>query len=648
MPVIMGTAGHIDHGKTTLIKALTGIDCDRLSEEKKRGITIELGFAFLDLGAGGGGQAGPDAGQDDSRLGIVDVPGHEKFVKNMVAGATGVDFVMLVIAADEGIMPQTREHLEICQLLGVTTGLVALTKTDMVDEEWLEMVRDEVATWLEPTFLGGAPVVAVSSHTGQGLDELRDALRALMADFTPRRRSDLFRLPVDRVFTMKGHGTVVTGTMISGSLSVGDEVRLYPGDVRSKVRGLQSHGVTVQTAMAGRRTAVNLHGLEVDDIRRGEVLARPDTLFPADVWDIELTVLASARRPLKHRKEVHFHHGAREVLARIYLLDRDELKPGETAVCQARFTEPLAGVYGDRVVLRSFSPLRAFAGGRVIGPRGHKVKRFSPQVDALAALADESPETVAAAQLELAGPQGLTWSELLTMTNLESKALEKTLGVLGGQQKAILFDREARRYAGGQLTQDLSDGLLEWLAAFHRKDSMKPGVQRGELASSWGRGVPPKLFHFILERLTKKGDVVAEQELLRLKDHSVSLASDQEAVRAALHAAYREGGATPPNLKDVLEPLGLTARQAAPVLKLLQDQGELVRVKDDMYYHGPALNGIRDAIVGFFETHEEMSAPDFKDLTGLSRKYLIPVLEYFDKEKLTVRVGDVRHIRKRS
>ncbi|ADU62170.1 MAG: selenocysteine-specific translation elongation factor [Pseudodesulfovibrio sp.] len=640
MPVIMGTAGHIDHGKTTLIKALTGIDCDRLSEEKKRGITIELGFAFLDLGAGSAG--------DDGRLGIVDVPGHEKFVKNMVAGATGVDFVMLVIAADEGIMPQTREHLEICQLLGVTTGLVALTKADMVDADWLEMVRDEVTSWLEPTFLGGAPVVPVSSHTGQGLDDLKDALRTLIADFTPRRRSDLFRLPVDRVFTMKGHGTVVTGTMISGSISVGEEIRLYPGDTRSKVRGLQSHGVTVETAQAGRRTAVNLHGLEVDGIRRGDVLARPGTLFPSAVWDIELTVLESSRRPLKHRKEVHFHHGSREVLARVYLIDRDELKPGETAVCQVRFTEPLAGVYGDRIVLRSFSPLRAFAGGRVVGPSGHKVKRFSPKAEALRALADDAPEAVAAAQLELAGPQGVGWSELLTMTNLESKALEKTLGVLGGQQKAILFDREARRYAGGQLVQELSDGLLDWLAAFHRKDSMKPGVQRGELASSWGRDVPQKLFHFIVERLLKKGDMVAEQELLRLKDHSVSLASDQEAVRTALLAAYGGGGVTPPNLKDVLEPLGLTARQVAPVLKLLQDQGELVRVKDDMYYHGPALNGIREAIVGFFETRQEMSAPDFKDLTGLSRKYLIPVLEHFDKEKLTVRVGDVRHIRKRS
>ncbi|WFS61387.1 selenocysteine-specific translation elongation factor [Pseudodesulfovibrio thermohalotolerans] len=635
MPVIMGTAGHIDHGKTTLIKALTGIDCDRLSEEKKRGITIELGFAFLDLG-------------EDNRLGIVDVPGHEKFVKNMVAGAAGVDFVVLVIAADEGIMPQTREHLEICQLLGVSAGLVALTKIDMVDEEWLEMVKEEVAAYLEPTFLGGAPILPVSAHTGQGLDELKAELRTLVAEFKPRRRSDLFRLPVDRVFTMKGHGTVVTGTMISGSISLGEDVTLYPGSTTSKVRGLQSHGETVETAQAGRRTAVNLAGLEVDDVHRGDVLARPGSLFPSDVWDIELTVLESSRLPLKHRREIHFHHGARDILARIYLLDRDELAPGETAVCQARFSEPMAGVWGDRVVLRSFSPLRAFAGGRVIGPAGHRIKRFSKDVELLGQLASDKPEEVAAAQLELAGPKGVSFAELLTMTNLETKGLEKTLGLLGGQQRAVLFDKEARRYAGGALADRLASELLDFLAEFHRRESMKPGVQRGELASSWGRDLPPKLMHFLLERLLKKGEIEIDQDVFRLKGHKVSLASDQAKVRETILGAYAGGGVTPPNLKDVLDPLGMTAKQAAPVLRLLQDQGELVRVKDDMYYHAQALNGIRDGIVGFFVDHEEMSAPDFKDITGLSRKYLIPVLEYFDKEKLTVRVGDVRRLRKRS
>jgi len=631
----MGTAGHIDHGKTTLVKALTGIDCDRLSEEKKRGITIELGFAHLDLG-------------DGNRLGIVDVPGHEKFVKNMVAGAAGVDFVTLVIAADEGIMPQTREHLEICQLLGVSTGLVALTKTDMVDEEWLEMVEEEVAAYLEPTFLGGAPIVPVSAHTGGGLDALKDEIRKLLKEFKPKRRSDLFRLPADRIFSMKGHGTVITGTMISGSISVGDEAILYPKGIETKIRSLQSHGETVETAQAGRRTAINLHGLEVDDIKRGDVLARPGSLFPSDVWDIELTVLESSHIPLKHRREIHFHHGAREVLARIHLLDREELQPGETAVCQARFTEPLAGVYGDRIVLRSFSPLRAFAGGRIVGPVGHKVKRFSDKVEVMKQLTSDEPDVVAATQLELAGPTGLTFSELLTMTNQETKALEKTLGKLSGQQKAILFDKEARRYGGGALVEMLTKSLLEYLEEFHKADSMKPGVQRGELASSWGRDLPAKFFHIIVERLLKKGDVVAEQEVLRLKDHKVSLASDQTKVRATIVSAYEKGGITPPNLKDVLEPMGMDFKAASAILRLLQDEGVLIRLNNDLYYHGPVLENIQAKMVDFFADKQEMSAPDFKGITGLSRKYLIPLLEHFDKEKITVRVGDVRHLRKRS
>ncbi len=634
MPVIMGTAGHIDHGKTSLVKALTGIDCDRLSEEKKRGITIELGFAHLDLGEGG-------------RLGIVDVPGHEKFVKNMVAGAAGVDFVTLVIAADEGIMPQTREHLEICQLLGVTTGLVVLTKIDLVDAEWLEMVEEDIAAYLEPTFLGDATVIPVSAHTGEGLDALKEALRTLLATFKPKRRSDLFRLPVDRVFTMKGHGTVITGTMISGSVSVGDDVVLSPRALESRVRGLQSHGETVKMAQAGKRTAVNLHGLEVEEVRRGDVLARPGTLFPSDVWDIELTILESSHIPLKHRREIHFHHGAKEVLARIHLLDREELKPGETAICQARFTEPLAGVYGDRIVLRSFSPLRSFAGGRVISPMGHTVKRFSEKVAVLKKLAGDKPEEVISVQLELAGSMGLTFNELLIMTNVESKALEKMLAVLGGQQKVVLFDRESRRYASGKLAQEYSERLVAYLDAFHKADSMRPGVQRGELASSWGRELSARFFHFIVERLLKKGEIVAEQEVLRLKGHTVSLASNQQKVREVILSAYEQGGVTPPNLKDVLEPLGMDFKQAGGVFKLLQDQGLLVRVKGDMYYHAPALEGIKKTMLDFFAENQEMGAPDFKNLTGLTRKYLIPVLEYFDKEKITVRVGDVRQLRKR-
>jgi selenocysteine-specific elongation factor len=634
MPVIMGTAGHIDHGKTTLVKALTGIDTDRLEEEKRRGITIELGFAYLDL-------------PDGSRLGVVDVPGHERFVKNMVAGAAGIDFVMLVIAADEGVMPQTREHLEICSLLGTSAGLVALTKTDMVDAEWLEMVKEDVGNFLKGTFLEGAPLMPVASTTGQGIPELKVELAKIAAGYRARRRSDLFRLPIDRIFTMKGYGTVITGTLVSGRIKVGEDIVVYPAGRPTKVRNLQSHGRSVEDVAAGMRTAVNLAGVELEDLARGDVLAAPGSLFPELVWDVELTLLGSSPKALKHRKEVHFHHGSRETMARVHLLDRDQLAPGETGCGQVRFTEPMVGVFGDRFVLRSFSPLRTIGGGRVLSPRGRRFKRFSEAVGRLAGLAEAGPEELVLSQLAMAGATGLTFAELLVMSNLETKALDKVLQDLGGRQQALCFDREARTYVSGALVEELSAKLLAFLAAFHAKEPLKPGVMRGELASTFGKALKPKLFHFLLERLVKKGEVASEAELLRLPGHKVSLASDQAKLKDTLTKAYVDGGLTPPNLKDVLDPLGLTFKEAGPVFKVLMESGQLVKVKEDMFFDAAALAGLKEKIVGFFTGNEEMGPVEFKDLTGLSRKYAIPLLEHFDKEKLTVRVGDKRRLRKR-
>lgn len=633
MPVVMGTAGHIDHGKTSLIKALTGTDCDRLAEEKKRGITIELGFACLDLGG-------------DVALSIVDVPGHEKFVKNMVSGAAGIDFVLLVIAADEGVMPQTREHLEICTLLGIKKGIVALTKVDMVDEEWLELVREDIREFLEPSFLADAPVIPVSSHTGAGLEELKSELSSFVANFVPQRRTDLARLPIDRVFTIKGHGTVVTGTLISGQLRVGEDVMLYPELQPTKVRSLQSHNESVEIAPAGRRTAVNLHGLEVDDISRGDVLAEPGTLFPSTVWDVELTCLASSPLALKHRKEIHFHHGSREVLAKVYFLDREKLDPGTKAVCQVRFTKPMTGVYGDRVVLRSFSPLRTIAGGSIINPQGRKIKRFSEEVKKIESLVDANPEDLTLIQLDLAGTEGLSFAELSIMTNVASKPLEKMLQSLGGQQLVYLFDKDSRKFVHGSVFDKLAAGFIDYLAEFHKKQPMKTGVSRSEAASSWGKSVPYKLLHFMVEKLIKKGEVVSEADILHLPGHRVSLASDEQKLHGKLQKIYEEGGLTPPNLKDILESLDLTFKEAAPVYKLLQDEGTLVRIKEDMYFASSAVNGLKTLLVGYFAENEELGPQDFKELAGLSRKFSIPLLEYMDREKFTMRVGDKRRLRK--
>lgn len=645
MPVIMGTAGHIDHGKTTLIRTLTGIDCDRLEEEKRRGITIELGFAFMDLGGEG----------DEARLGIVDVPGHERFVKNMVAGAAGIDFVLLVIAADEGVMPQTREHLEICSLLGIKRGMVALTKLDMVDEEWLELVKEDVANFLQGTFLEDAAMVPVSAQSGEGMDELRQQLGEFAAALKPKRRIDLFRLPVDRIFTMKGYGTVVTGTMISGSISVGDEVFLYPQEHGSKVRGLQSHGSTVETAPAGRRTAVNLQGMEVADIERGNVVARPGTLFPHAVWDVELSCLKSSPRALRHRTQVHFHHGSRETLARLYFLDRDKLAPGEKAVCQVRFEEPMVGVHGDHVVVRAYSPLRTVAGGVLLNPLGRKVKRFSETVNSIASLNEEEVDGNVAeveqrrvlTHLRLAGKEGLNFARLRILCNLETKGLEKALQDLLGKQQAFLFDREERWYVADATVETLAKGALDQVLAFHAKEPMKQGLSRAALASTWGRRLKPKLQHFILERLLKQGELVVEQEVLRHKDHKVSLAADQKTLRETILQAYLQGGVTPPNLKDVLEPLELSPREAQPVLTLLQKEGALVKIKEEMFYAKEALDTVRGQVVAYLQENEEMGPQEFREITSLSRKFAIPLLEHLDKEKLTVRVGDKRRLRKR-
>jgi selenocysteine-specific elongation factor len=632
MPLIMGTAGHIDHGKTTLVKALTGIDCDRLHEEKERGITIELGFAYLDL-------------EGVERIGVVDVPGHERFVKNMVAGAAGIDFVLLTVAADEGIMPQTREHLEICSLLGIGNGLVALTKADMVEADWLEMAQEEVATAMEGTFLEGAPVIPVSGRTGQGVEELRLAIADLARNLPERSATDLFRLPVDRVFTMKGFGTVVTGTLLAGSVRIGEDICVYPQQRDAKVRGLQSHGQQVEEAPAGRRTAVNLAGVDVSDISRGDVLARRGTLFPATTWDVELTCLSSSPRKLKHRKEIHFHHGGREVLARVYFLDRDELAPGDTAVCQVRFSEPMVGVTGDRVVVRSFSPLRTIAGGRLLNPLGGKIKRRSSRAETLRELATAQGRDQVRLRLDLAGTSGCVLAELPVLTGLSRKPLETALQDLLSKEEAVLVDREERRYLSADGFEDLAQGLESFFKSYHAKYPDRHGAGRSELISAWGSGLPPRMVHFVVERLLKQGRLEAEGDAVRLPGHEASLAADQTALREAVLSAYVDGGATPPNLKDVLAECGVTRKQADSTFRRLQDEGLLVRVKEEMFYHAPALGEIEEQVRGFLHQRGEMAAPDFKELTGLSRKYAIPVLEYLDREKVTVRVGDVRRLR---
>lgn len=645
MAVVMGTAGHIDHGKTSLVRKLTGIDCDRLEEEKRRGITIELGFAYCDLPGGG-------------RLGIVDVPGHEKFVKNMVAGASGIDFVMLVVAADEGVMPQTREHLEICSLLGIRHGLVALTKVDMVDADWLELAKEDLTAFLKGTFLEEAPLFPVSVVSGEGIEALRDYIAQQETLLRPKRRTDLFRLPVDRIFTIKGHGTVVTGTMISGTLHVGDALDVFPRGLPTRARSLQSHGISVDVAEAGHRTAINLQGLEVADIERGDVLALPGTLFPASRWLLRLTCLSSSPRALRHRAEIHFHHEAREVPARLYFPDREKLEPGETGLCEVRFESPMVGVFGDHCVVRTFSPLRTVAGGTILHPLAFPLRRrdVTPElVSLLLGLPDQEETGLILAQIRLAGSRGVTMNALSVLTNIDSRRLEKKLQELSGKGTIFCFDREEKGYVSTETVKDLAQRCLHVAEAFHRKDPLKQGMARGTLLSgdtaraAWNKGLPPKLAYFTVERLLRSGELVSDGDVIRLAGHRVSLGKDQAGLRDSLLKAYEESSFTPPLLKEILEKLDIDTKNAAPVLRLLCEEGKLVKIKDGFYYHAPVIQTLKARMQTWFVDHDNLDPAAFKELTGgLSRKYVIPLLEYFDKERFTIRVGDKRQLRSKN
>ena len=552
--IILGTAGHIDHGKTSLIKAITGIDTDRLKEEKERGITIELGFASLDLPGG-------------QHLGIVDVPGHEKFVKNMVAGATGIDIVIMVIAADEGVMPQTREHMEICTLLGVRHGLIAMTKTDLVDEEWLELALEDIREFNQGTFLENAPILPVSSANGQGIPELIDALDEIAADIPLRPPSSLFRLPIDRVFTMKGFGTVITGTLISGSINVGDTIMVYPSGITSKVRGIQVHNQSANTAAAGMRTAINFQGLDKAAVKRGEVLSSPGALVSSYMVDVSFHFLASNKKPLKNRTLVRLHTGTSEILGHLILLEQDELSPGQNAVAQLRLDSPVAIVKDDRFVIRSYSPVRTIGGGQVLNPIPPKHKRLKTEIiQGLQHLADEDPETVITQHVEQAGYSGVSFAHLKIMTNLTDKQLETKLQQLLSQKLLVQTDKEQRIFIHQAVFDTLKQKTTEYLDKYHQSYPLKAGMPKEELKSKFPQLSDAKLFNMAINQMIKKREVVQEENNIRLESYRVSLGKDQANIRDSILKTYQEGGLQPPYFRDIIPTLNTNASRAKDVL----------------------------------------------------------------------------------
>jgi selenocysteine-specific elongation factor len=633
--IILGTAGHIDHGKTSLIKAITGINTDRLKEEKLRGITIELGFAHLELPSG-------------QHLGIVDVPGHEKFIKNMVAGATGIDIVAMVIAADEGVMPQTREHMEICTLLGVKHGVVVLTKTDLVDEEWLELVIEDIRDFVRGTFLEKAPIVTVSSVTGDGIPEFIKTLDELSARLPSRPVSSLFRLPVDRVFTMKGFGTVITGTLISGKVKVGDMVMLYPSGITSKVRGIQVHNQSVNNALAGMRTAVNFQGLEKASVNRGDVLSNPSALKLSYMLDVCFNYLNSNKKPVKNRARIRFHTGTSEVLGILILLDKDELLPGEATVAQLRIDSPLALIKDDRFVIRSYSPIRTIGGGHILNPIPQKHKRFKSEIiKGLKGLMDQSPESIISYHVDESGYQGIVFSDLKIMTGLHEKQLQNIIQDLMSKRTVILTDRENRIYIHKNSSDRLKKETSIYLDSYHRGNPLKTGMPKEELRSKIPGLQGSKLFNLTINQMIKDKEIVSEENTVRLTSHTVSLGVDQADIRKRILDVYRKNGLTPPYFKELSKTINVESSRAKDVLMFLMDEGLIVKVKEDLYFHAKAVEDLQQRLVDYLVSHKEMSTPQFKEMTGVSRKYLIPLIEYFDAQNVTIRIGDIRKLRNR-
>ena len=605
--IIVGTAGHIDHGKTSLVRRLTGIDTDRLEEEKRRGISIELGFAHLDLG-------------DGLRAGFVDVPGHERFVRTMLAGACGIDIVLLVIGADEGIKPQTREHFDICRLLGIEQGIVVLTKADLVDAEWLELVRMEVEEFVAGSFLAGAPVVAVSAKTGEGIEELLRELRRLAPALRPRSAEAAPRLPIDRAFAMKGFGTVVTGTLMAGRLAVEQEVELYPTGHRLRIRGLQVHGKAATRAVAGQRTAVNLAGIEHSQIERGMVLSEPGWFSPVRVVDARLQLLPTARA-LKLRTLVHLHAGTAETIAEMRLLDAASLQPGESAWVRLRLREGLLLLPGDRCILRQFSPVVTIGGATVCEIK--PPRRTHP--DRLRALSGAAP--AAAAQLLVTeSPAGLDRAELRRKLGVAPE-LPKTLLVCGTHVVA-------QSWAQGRLA--LAEKTL---AAFHRANPLLAGMPREELRGKVLPGGPPPLFDALLGMGNK---LVAEQQLVRLGTHRVQLQGEETAAREKMEEAFRNGGLATPSLTEVLAQCGVESSRARLLLQMLIKERRLVKVSEELIFHVETLDALRALLAA--RKGQSFGVGEFKEWTGVSRKYAIPLLELLDRERITRRVGEQRMV----
>ncbi|HSE37561.1 MAG TPA: selenocysteine-specific translation elongation factor [Blastocatellia bacterium] len=655
--IIVGTAGHIDHGKTALVKALTGVDADRLKEEKQRGITIDIGFADLAIG--------------DYRFGFVDVPGHERFVKNMLAGAHGLDLVMLVVAADESVMPQTREHFDICRLLHLKSGLVALTKSDLVEDELLELARAEVEDFVKGSFLEGAPIIAVSSRTGAGIGELKETLATLAARVEPKATSAVPRLPVDRAFSIKGFGTVVTGTLVAGEIAVGDELEVLPASVRARVRNVQVHGHDTERAFAGQRTAINLQGLNVDRVERGSLLAPAGRLRTTSMIDVRLELLPSAARPLTQRARVRLHHGTAEVMARVVILqdsgyrtpgsdvesrtlnpepgtgnaDRGSIKPGGSAIVQMRLEEPISAIPEDRFIIRSYSPQVTIGGGRIIDalPEKHRIR------DATARARLEQLEAASLVErlavfVEMSGVRGAGESEIAARTGATDDQIVAATGELIKNDRLLEVSATPHVFISTESYSSLARRVTEVLEEHHRRDPLSLGLSREEVRDRVFGQLRPEIFRAVIARLGQEGTVSADRDALRLAAHRPELTDSDASAKKALEAAFKAAGLQAGTLEETAAATGTKIEIARKLYNLLAAERRLLRI-GDFVFHVESIDDLKARVRARKTVNPKLDVAVFKEITGgLTRKYAIPLLEYLDRERITRRVGNEREI----
>ena len=626
--VIIGTAGHVDHGKTCLVNALTGIDTDRLEEEKRRGITIELGFAYLDL-------------PDGQKAGIIDVPGHEKFIRNMLAGAGGVDLAVLVVAADEGIMPQTREHLGILSLLGIKRGCVALTKIDMVEPEWLEMVTEDVREELKGSCLEGAPILPVSSYTGEGIEALRQTLFELVKETQGKHTERPFRLPVDRVFTMQGFGTVTTGTLIEGSLSTGDEIMVYPSGRLAKARGLQVHSQSVETAMAGQRVAVNLQGVKLEELSRGDVLAKPGSLQTTMMVDVCLQMLSGSERSIQNGNRLHFYCGAKEVLCKAVLLGGvEELLPGEECYAQLRFEEEIAVKAEDHFIVRFYSPIETIGGGKVLDPKPHKHRHADAEIPALLDMLKQGDgQASVEALVREQSAQYTPLSQIRLQTTLSEtdfadcvKALEEAGTLLAINDK---LDIHQAHY------QALWEKCQRLLTDFHRDNPLKAGLRREALRASLFPRLDAGPAEQLLKRMERDGKLCAAGRCLALSNFKVSFTPEQEALKGKMLSACQSEPFAPPERSKLAADMGRN-KDYQKVLDYLTDEGDLVPIEPDLLFAQSAVEKAESLFRELYEANGEVTLAQFRDAIGTSRKYAVALLEYWDLTGFTKKRGDAR------